>query len=215
MCEFDNINLERDIKSSYNLDKMFSFLEQRLKLNMIIYNKYLQKMIGVNIQDYKKISGRYKIGEKNGKGREYSLNTNKLIFEGEYINGKRNGKGKDYGKKGKLEFEGEYINGKRNGKGKEYDINGKLEFEGEYINGKRNGKGKEYYKDGKIRFEGEYLKGLKNGKGKEYNYDGKLEFEGEYLNGGKWNGKGKVIIFWAGKILMLQLVELNNLIINF
>jgi len=137
-----NINLGRDIKSSYNLNNMFSFLEQERKLNMIIYNKQLQKMLGINIQDYKKISGRYKIGERNGKGREYKSNTNILIFEGEYINGKRNGKGKDYDENGKLVFEGEYINGKRNGKGKDYDENGKLAFEGEYLNGQKwNGKG--------------------------------------------------------------------------
>ena len=51
---------------------------------MIIYNESLQEKFGVSIQDYKNISGRYKEGKKNGKGREYDLNTNKLIFEGEY-----------------------------------------------------------------------------------------------------------------------------------
>ena len=79
MSEFEeikyNINLERNIKSSYILDNIFSFLDQGRKLNIIIYNKQLQKILGVNIQDYKKISGKYKIGEKNGKGREYALNT--------------------------------------------------------------------------------------------------------------------------------------------
>ena len=63
--------------------------------------------MGVDIEDYKKASGRYKIVEKNGKGREYILNSNKLIFEGEYLNWKRNGKGKEYYNNGKLEFEGE------------------------------------------------------------------------------------------------------------
>ena len=63
---------------------------------MIIYNKQLQKILGVNIEDYKKKSERYKKGGKNGKGREYSLYSDNLIFEGEYINGKRNGKGKEY-----------------------------------------------------------------------------------------------------------------------
>ena len=100
MSEFEeikyNINLGRDIKSSYNLEMIFSFLDQGKKLNMIIYNKQIQKKLGVNIEDYKKKSERYKIGGKNGKGREYSLYSDNLIFEGEYINGKRNGKGKEY-----------------------------------------------------------------------------------------------------------------------
>ena len=86
---------------------------------MIIYNKQLQNIVGVIIEDYKKISGKYKIIEKNGSGKEYKLDTNRLIFEGKYLNGKKNGKGKEY-YDGKLKFEGEYLNGERNGKGKEY-----------------------------------------------------------------------------------------------
>jgi len=78
------------------LDKIFSFLDQRLKLNIIIYDKQIQKIIVVNIQDYKKLNGRYKRGGKNGIGSEYKLNSNIFIFEGEYISGKRNGKGKEY-----------------------------------------------------------------------------------------------------------------------
>jgi len=61
---------------------------------MIIYNKELKKILLIGNEDYKKISGIYKIGEKNGKGKEYIINTNKLIFKGEYLNGKKNGKGK-------------------------------------------------------------------------------------------------------------------------
>ena len=78
---------------------------------------------------------------KNGKGIEYKINKDNIIFIGEYLNGERwNGKGKEYYYNGKLEFEGEYLNGKRwNGKG--FNINGKLEFE--IKNG--NGKVKEYY----------------------------------------------------------------------
>ena len=205
-----NINI-RDIKSSYIIKGVFSFLTKKQKLNMIIYNKQFQNMFSFDIEDYKKVNGKYRIGDKNGKGKEYVLNTNILIFEGEFLNGIRNGKGKEYYFGGKLKFEGDYLNGKRwngkgynmdgqlefeisNGKGyiKEYKLfNGLLEFEGEFINGERNGKGKEYYLYGRdLKYEGEYLNGIKNGKGKEYSTDGKLIYEGEYLNG-LMNGKGK------------------------
>ena len=168
-----------NIKSDYIQKYIFSHINIKRKLNLIIYNKELQKKIGVDIEDYKKTSGKYKIAEKNCKGREYILNTKRMIFEGEYLNGKRNGKGKEYYDDGKLKFEGEYLNGERNGKGKEYDRDGELKFEGEYLNGKRNGKGKDYDYDGKLEFEGEYLNGIKwNGKGKEYYDDGKLKLEG-------------------------------------
>ena len=107
---------------------------------MIIYNKEFQRILSVDIKDYERISGKYKVGEKNGKGREYIIKLNSICFEGKYLKGKRNGKGKEYNEDGKLIFEGEYLNGKRNGKGKEYNEDGKLIFEGEYFNGEKNGK---------------------------------------------------------------------------
>ena len=92
----EKIKIQDDIKSSYIIKEVFSFLKEKNKLNIIIYNRELQKIIGVDIEDYKKIDGKYKTGLKNGKGKEYLLNTKILIFEGEYLNGKRNGKGKEY-----------------------------------------------------------------------------------------------------------------------
>ena len=93
---------------------------------MVIYNKKLQKQLLIDLDYYKEISGKYKIGEINGKGKEYNIYNDELIFEGEYLNGKRNGKGKEYFNNGKLMFEGEYLNGKKNGKVKEYNYNGKF-----------------------------------------------------------------------------------------
>ena len=98
-------------------------------------------MLLFNIEYYKKLSGKYKFAEKNVKGKEYILNTNELIFEGEYLNEQKNGKGKEY-YYGIVKFEGEYLNGHRNRKGKEYYDNGNLNFEGDYLTGyKWNGKG--------------------------------------------------------------------------
>ena len=91
----EKINL-KDIKSSYIVKEMFSFLEEKQKLNLIINNKHLQNLIGVDIKYYIKISGKYKAGERNGIGKVYKLFTNELIFEGEFSNGKKNGKGKEY-----------------------------------------------------------------------------------------------------------------------
>ena len=185
----NNHILVEDIKSLYIINEIFAFLKEKQKLSMVMYNKHLQKLFGLDIEKWKKISRKYKIGERNGIGKIYELNTNILIFEGEYLNGEKNGKGKEYYPYGELNFEGEYSNGERNGKGKEYCPDGELLFEGEYSNGKRHGKGKEYFGAGKLKFEGEYVNGIIHGKGKEYIYN-KLVFEGEYINGKKWNGKG-------------------------
>ena len=135
------------IKSSFILKIIISFLKIENVLNLIIYNKQLQKKFGYNIEDYKEKSGKYRIYNKCGRGQVYILNTKIKIFEGEYLNGKRNGKGKEYYDDGKLKFEGEYLNGERNGKGKEYYRNDKLELEKEYLNSKINRKVIEYFND--------------------------------------------------------------------
>ena len=123
MAECENIKSKIDlraIKSSYIVKKIFSFLKEKKRLKIIEYSKELQKLCLIGIEDYKKMSGKYRIGERNGRGKEYIINTNKKIFEGEYLNGEKNGKGKEYYKNYKLKFEGEYLKGEKNGKGKEY-----------------------------------------------------------------------------------------------
>ena len=107
------LNSGKSIKSEYIFKEIFSFLDKKALFNIITYNKKWQNILKINIEDYKKLSGKYKIGKKDGKGKVYKLNTNILLFEGEYLNGKKNGNGKDYYYKSKLKFEGEYLNGKK------------------------------------------------------------------------------------------------------
>ena len=134
-----NINM---IKSIYIVKKILAYLETDKKLDLIRYNKKFSLNLGYTIDDYKKLCKRYVIYGKNGKGKEYIMNSNILLFEGEYKNKKRNGKGKEYYDNGSLKFEGVYSNGKIV-KGKLYDIynNKLLEIE-------KNGNGKEYYYNG-------------------------------------------------------------------
>ena len=167
----------KHIRSMYIVEIILSHLKENKKFSIIKYNKRIQNHLELNIEDYKRVSGRYIIGERNGKGKEYLLENNKLIYDGEYIEGKRHGKGKEFDNlNGAKIFEGNYLNGKRNGEGKEYFENDKIKFEGKYINGKREGEGKEYFINGKLKFEGEYKNGIMwNGNG--YNIDEELEFD--------------------------------------
>ena len=180
--------------TKYFIKLIFSYLYKKRKLNLIKYNKKLQELADISLINYKFLSGKYIIFEKDGKAKEYSGKYDVILYEGGYLNGKRNGKEVQYNYQCSTEdeykYEGEYLNGKRNGKGKEYYYDNQLLFEGEYSNGKRNGKGKEYNHEGKLIFEGEFLNGVRNGKGKEYYKNGNLLYEGEYLNGVR-NGKGK------------------------
>ena len=86
MNEFQNIkceiNIEKSIESKYILKNIFSFLTENQKLNIIIYNKHLQKKFDINIKDYIRISGKYIEGERNGKGKEYDMSKKRMIFEG-------------------------------------------------------------------------------------------------------------------------------------
>ena len=75
----------------------------------------------ITLVNYKFFNGKYIIYEKNGKGKEYYVSNDMLIFEGEYFNGKK-WNGKYYDINGNIEYE--IKNG--NGKCKEYNNNGFL-----------------------------------------------------------------------------------------
>ena len=167
----------KKIKSLYIVKRIFLLLYQNKKLDLICYSNYWQKKLKLDIEDYKIVSGKYKIIDNNKFGREYLLNTNKKIFEGEYLNKKRNGKGKEYHYNGKLKFKGEFINGKKI-TGKEYDNYGYL------ISIIKEGKGEEYYKNKELKFKGEYLNG-KRWNGIVFNYYGNKKFPIKY-------GKGRI-----------------------
>ena len=87
-----NLNLSEGVKSKVIQKKIFSLILYKKTINLIRYNKRFQKMFEIDIENYKKRSCRYKTGEKNGKGQEFTLGKNKLIFEGEYIDGRKCGK---------------------------------------------------------------------------------------------------------------------------
>ena len=198
------------INCSYIISYIFSFLNDRTKLDLIKSNKQLQKIIDISIINDSIFSGKYRIIDEKGDGIEYNIFNEEIIFEGKYLKGKRNGKGKEYNDKGKLIFEGEYLKGKKNGIGIEYHNNGKIKFNGEYKEGKKwNGKAynyfeilisefkeekgfiEEYDKWGHLIFDNQYENGEKNGIGNEYCYthNFQYEFSLEYKNGKKWNGK--------------------------
>ena len=108
-----------NMKSIYFLKMVFSYLDDKRKLELIKYNKAFQNKLNINIIYYKLFSRKYLIFETKRKAREYNKENGYIIYEGEYLNGKRNGKGKEYYyRDGTLLFEGEYLNGDRwNGKG--------------------------------------------------------------------------------------------------
>ena len=101
----------KNVKSFYFLKIIFSFIDEKQKLELIKYNKSLQEHLNINLINYKFFSGKYIEYESNGKGKEYDYNGD-LLFEGKFLNGKRNGKGKEY-YKGELKYEGEYLSGKK------------------------------------------------------------------------------------------------------
>ena len=143
----NSTNLIKIIKSLFIVKKLFLNLPEKTKLNLIINNKSLQTKLGLDIEDYKKISGKYLEGDRNGYRKEYLLETKELVFEGEYLNGKRNGKGIEY--YSDIIIEGKYLNGKIIAK-KVYDKDNNMLMRIE-----ENGEGEEYYKNGNTLFKSE------------------------------------------------------------
>jgi len=118
-----NENLLDNIKSIFFYKILFSYLDEKIKLKAIKYNKKMQNKMDIKLINYKFYSGKYIIYETNIKGKEYNGDNDYLEFEGEYLNGIRHGKGKDYHDfNGPLYFEGEYLNGKRMAKEKNMNI---------------------------------------------------------------------------------------------
>ena len=72
------------IKSIYIIRNLLSFIKEKKKLELVIYNKNMQKNLNINITYYKFFSGKYKIGDKNGKRQEYYGSNDILSFEGKY-----------------------------------------------------------------------------------------------------------------------------------
>ena len=82
---------------------------EKTKLNLVKYNKNMQKKLNINLLYYKIFSGNNTtIYENNNKrAKIYDEYKDKLIFEGEFSNGKKNGKGKEYDNNERLIFERE------------------------------------------------------------------------------------------------------------
>ena len=102
-----------NIKSNFIKKKLFSLLADKPKLNIIHYNKRIQKITNIDIDDYKKYADCILSIDTKGRGIIRSLSDNDIIlFEGEYSNRKKNGKGIQY-YKGRIIFEGEYKDNKK------------------------------------------------------------------------------------------------------
>ena len=61
------------IKTIYFFQKIFSYIDDKTKLNIVKYCKNLQNKININLINYKVFSGRYIIYEANGKGKERNI----------------------------------------------------------------------------------------------------------------------------------------------
>ena len=59
------------IKSSFFFMFLLPYINDKRKFKITNYNKDLQNFLGINLLDYKRMSGKYILGDINGKGKEY------------------------------------------------------------------------------------------------------------------------------------------------
>ena len=83
-----------NLKSSYNLKNIFSFVEEKRKLIILKNNTFFQNKLDINAINIEKLCRRNIIFEENGNGNgeESTKKYHILLFKGEYLNFKRNGK---------------------------------------------------------------------------------------------------------------------------
>ena len=70
------VKLKKEVKSFYLIKEVFSLLSENKKLEIIAYNKKYQDKLGITIENYKELSGKYIKGKRNGKGEEYTIDNN-------------------------------------------------------------------------------------------------------------------------------------------
>ena len=87
----------KNLISIYFNKLLFSYVQEKIKLKILKYNKSLQNAINISLPNYKLFKKKFIIYEtkERTKGKEYNL-YGTLLYEGEYLNGERNGKGKEY-----------------------------------------------------------------------------------------------------------------------
>ena len=94
-----------NIKSSFFIQKLFSYIEDINKLGIAKYNKAMQNMIKINLIDYRLFTGKNIIYDSKNYGKEYDIK-GILLYEGEYLDGRRSGKGKEFNHIKLITFEG-------------------------------------------------------------------------------------------------------------
>ena len=63
----------KGIKSNYIIQYIFFLLNQNRKLKLVKYNKNLQNKLTINLDDYKNLSRKYIIFEKNEKKKNINM----------------------------------------------------------------------------------------------------------------------------------------------
>ena len=91
------------IKATYFYARLFCHINDKIKLSILKHNKNLQKIMDLNLINYRIFSGKYIIYErKEKKGKIFDAYNDTLLFEGEFFKGKKNGKGKEYDEYGNI-----------------------------------------------------------------------------------------------------------------
>ena len=71
----------KNSKSIYFIKKLFTFLDEKTKLDIIKYNKNMQNILDISLINYKFFSDRYIIFEKIGKETEKDESVTSMVLQ--------------------------------------------------------------------------------------------------------------------------------------
>ena len=77
------------IKCSYLKKIIFYYLNEKVKLKLVKYNKKLQDLIGISLHNYRILIEKYIIYEEGHNAKIYDGIFSSLLFEGKIIKGQK------------------------------------------------------------------------------------------------------------------------------
>ncbi len=196
--EFFEFSQEEEIRYIKSEDEPPQLLDSGRSIteNVHVVEKSTEKIISLGSEKYL-YSGKFKNGERHGRGRTSQMN-GLTTFDGSYNEGKKDGFGASYYQNGDLSYVGSFKDDVKNGTGISFRESDKAMHITNWQNGKSGKNVALFDTKGELRYFGEIKGGKKQGFGLSLKHENLSVFVGDYSDdkisyGALFNNEGKLI----------------------